>query len=99
MERGGCVGETSGGGEVHVLLLSARRSAASIATTLMLTAMAAIASVTDAQAAQPNRPGMVQHAMPNRPVMVQHTTPFQQPAPAFPTAPVQPVAPVIPPSA
>ncbi len=65
----------------------------------MLTAMAAIASATDAQAAQPNRPGMVQHAMPNRPVMVQHTTPFQQPAPAFHTAPVQRVAPVMPPSA
>ena len=82
-----------------MLLLSARQSAASIATTLMLTAMAAIASVTDAQAAQPNRPGMVQHAMPNRPVMVQHTTPFQQPAPAFHTAPVQRVAPVMPLSA
>jgi Beta/Gamma crystallin len=82
-----------------VLLLSARRSAASIAATLMLTAMAPIASVTDAQAAQPNRPGMVQHAMPNRPVMVQHTTPFQHPAPAFHTPPVQRVAPVMPPSA
>jgi hypothetical protein len=65
----------------------------------MLTAMAAIAPATDAQAAQPNRPGMVQQAMPNRPVMVQHTIPFQHPAPAFHAPPVQRVAPVMPPSA
>jgi Beta/Gamma crystallin len=82
-----------------VLLLSARRSAASIATALMLTAIAGIASVTDAPAAQPNRPAMVQHAAPIRPVMVQHTTPFQHPAPAFHAAPVQRAAPVTPPSA
>jgi Beta/Gamma crystallin len=84
-----------------VLLLSARRSAASIAAAKMLAAIAAMASVTDAQAAQPNRPVMVQHAMPGRPVMVQHTAPFQRPAPSFQPAPVQRVAPrvVMPPSA
>src|SRR6266849_2443166 len=57
---------------------------------MMLTVMAATASVTDAQAAQPNRP-----------VMVQHAAPFPGAAPVFHTAPVQRVAPhvVMPPSA
>src|SRR6266849_8782624 len=56
---------------------------------MMLTVMAATASVTDAQAAQPNRP-----------VMVQHAAPFPGAAPVFHTAPVQRVAPhvVMPPS-
>jgi len=44
----------------------------------MLTAMAATASVSEARAAQPNRP-----------VMAQHTAPFQRAAPTFHAAPVQ----------
>jgi len=56
---------------------------------MMLTAMVAIAPVTDAQAAQPDRP-----------VMVQHAAPFQHAAPVFHPAPVQHVAPhvVMPPA-
>jgi hypothetical protein len=65
-----------------MLLLSARRPAASIVAAMMLTAMAGVASGTDAQAAQPNRP-----------VMVQHAAPLQHFAPAFRTAPMQRAAP------
>jgi hypothetical protein len=72
-----------------MLLLSARRSAASIAAATMVTAMAAIASGIDAQAAQPNRPVMQS----NRPVMVQHAAPFHGAAPVFQAAPMQRVAP------
>jgi len=64
-----------------VLLSSARRSTASIAASMTLTAMAAIA-VTDAQAAHPSRPAMAQHA-----------TSFQHAAPVFHSAPVQRIAP------
>jgi hypothetical protein len=68
---------------------------------MMLATMAAVVSVSDAPAAQPNRPVMAQRTAPYRPVMVQHTAPFQQPAPAFHPAPVQRVVPhvVTPPSA
>jgi len=64
---------------------------------MMLTAMAAIASLTDAPAAQPNRPVVVQPAAPFHgaaPV-------FHGAAPVFHAAPVQRVAPhvVMPPSA
>src|SRR5215468_3483002 len=76
--------ETSAPGEVHMLLLSDKRSAVSVAAAVM--AMAAIA---DAAAAQPNRPVMAQHAAPNHGA-----------APVFQTAPVQRVAPhvVMPPA-
>jgi hypothetical protein len=68
---------------------------------MILAAIAFIAAVTDAPAAQPNRPILVQRAAPYRPIMVQHTAPSQQPAPAFHPAPVQRVVPhvVMPPSA
>jgi hypothetical protein len=66
---------------------------------MMLAAIAAVALAADAQAAQPNKPVMVQHAAPYRPFMVQHTAPFQQPV-FRPAAPVQRVAPhvVMPPA-
>jgi Beta/Gamma crystallin len=84
-----------------MLLLPTRRPAAGVGAAMMLATMAAVVSVSDAPAAQPNRPVMAQRTAPYRPVMVQHTAPFQQPAPAFHPAPVQRVVPhvVTPPSA
>jgi len=52
---------------------------------MMLTAVAAMAPVTDSQAAQPDRAA----------VTVQHAAPFQRTAPAFHPAPVQHVAPQV----
>jgi len=63
-------------------LLLSRRPAAGIAAATMLTAIATTAWLTDAIAAEPNRPATVQR-----------TTPFQPPAPAFHPAPVQNVPP------
>ena len=65
-----------------MLILSRGRSGAGTAASIMLTAMAATASVSEARAAQPNRP-----------VMAQHTAPFQRAAPTFHAAPVQHTAP------
>jgi beta/gamma crystallin len=65
-----------------VLFLLVRLSAASVAASVMLTAMATIVCVTDTQAQERNRPATAQRA-----------APFQGGAPAFRSAPVQHVAP------
>jgi hypothetical protein len=69
-------------GEVDVLLSSARFSAARAAASVTVTVMIAVTFVTDAQAAQPIRP-----------VMVQRAASFHRAAPVFRTMPVQHVTP------
>src|SRR6202030_1892912 len=62
--------------EVGVQFLLARPSAACVAASMILTAVATIPYVADAQAQQPNRPGAVQRAAPiQRAAPVHHVAP------------------------